>query len=68
MTYDKINYSLYLKLYEVDTVFHAAAYKHVPMIEKNISEGFKNNVQGTISSVEACIEMKNQKFCINFNR
>ena len=61
---DKTKLLFILKFYKVDTVFHAAAYKHVPMIEKNISEGFKNNVLGTISSVEACIEMKIKNFVL----
>ena len=61
---DKTKLLFILKFYEVDTVFHAAAYKHVPMIEKNISEGFKNNVLGTITSVEACIEMNIKNFVL----
>ena len=35
------------KTFKVDTVYHAAAYKHVPLVEENICEGVKNNVFGT---------------------
>jgi len=35
------------KNFKVDTVYHAAAYKHVPLVEENICEGVKNNVFGT---------------------
>ena len=33
--------------YDIDTIYHAAAYKHVPIIENNVIEGIKNNVFGT---------------------
>lgn len=39
--------------YEPHTVYHAAAYKHVPMVEWNPAEGLRNNVFGTFSVAEA---------------
>ena len=36
------------KNFKVDTVYHAAAYKHVPLVEENICESVKNNVLGTL--------------------
>lgn len=38
------------------TVFHAAAYKHVPLVEKNPSEGIRNNVFGTLVCAQAALE------------
>jgi FlaA1/EpsC-like NDP-sugar epimerase len=39
----------------VDTVYHAAAYKHVPMVEQNLIEGVRNNLFGTQCCAEAAI-------------
>lgn len=39
-----------------DTVYHAAAYKHVPLIEHNPAEGIKNNVFGTLTAVKMAAE------------
>jgi FlaA1/EpsC-like NDP-sugar epimerase len=39
-----------------DTVYHAAAYKHVPLVEHNPSEGIKNNVLGTLRTAQAAAE------------
>ena len=36
-----------LNTFAIDTVYHAAAYKHVPLVERNIIEGVRNNVVGT---------------------
>lgn len=41
--------------FEVDTVYHAAAYKQVPMVEKNIVEGVQNNIFGTLVSARAAL-------------
>ncbi len=39
-----------------ETVYHAAAYKHVPLVEHNPAEGIKNNVFGTLSTAKAAVE------------
>jgi FlaA1/EpsC-like NDP-sugar epimerase len=44
-----------LDTYAVDTVYHAAAYKHVPLVEHNMIEGVYNNVFGTLHTAEAAI-------------
>ncbi|SBW79623.1 membrane protein [Pseudomonas veronii 1YdBTEX2] len=45
-----------LKAWRIDTVYHAAAYKHVPMVEHNIAEGVLNNVFGTLSTAQAALQ------------
>ena len=47
-----------LQQFKVDTVYHAAAYKHVPLVEENICEGVKNNVFGTLAVAKASIVAK----------
>ncbi len=44
-----------LETYAIDTVYHAAAYKHVPLVEHNMIEGVHNNVFGTLHTAEAAI-------------
>lgn len=39
-----------------ETVYHAAAYKHVPLVEQNLAEGVKNNVFGTLTTCQVAIE------------
>lgn len=41
--------------FAIDTLFHAAAYKHVPLVEANIVEGVMNNVFGTLSAAQAAM-------------
>lgn len=45
-----------MKAWNVDTVYHAAAYKHVPMVEHNIAEGVLNNVIGTLNTAQAALQ------------
>ncbi len=44
-----------LSCHPVDTIFHTAAYKHVPLVEDNVAEGVRNNVFGTKAILEAAI-------------
>ncbi|MCD9535872.1 nucleoside-diphosphate sugar epimerase/dehydratase [Photobacterium carnosum] len=41
--------------FKVNTIYHAAAYKHVPMVEYNVVEGVRNNVFGTFYTAQAAI-------------
>ena len=47
-----------------DTVFHAAAYKHVPLVENNMFEGIKNNLFGTLMLSQAAIDTGVKKFVL----
>lgn len=44
-----------MKSYRVQTIYHAAAYKHVPMVEYNVIEGVRNNVFGTLHTAQAAV-------------
>jgi len=50
--------------YGVQTVYHAAAYKHVPIVEHNVLEGVHNNVFGTLHTAEAALEAKVETFVL----
>ncbi len=58
----KLNYII--KKYQPDTIFHAAAYKHVPLMEANPSEAIKNNIIGTKIVGEAAIRNNVKKFVL----
>lgn len=48
----------------VNTVYHAAAYKHVPIVEHNTGEGIRNNVMGTLYTAQAAIATGVQNFVL----
>lgn len=45
-----------IRYFKVDTIFHAAAYKHVPLVEQNAVEGVRNNVFGTLTVARAAVD------------
>jgi len=53
-----------LRTYSVQTLFHAAAYKHVPMVESNPQPAIRTNVFGSLATVEAAIETGVENFLL----
>ena len=53
-----------MSTYQVQTIYHAAAYKHVPMVEFNTIEGVRNNVYGTLHCAQAAIDAKVETFVL----
>jgi FlaA1/EpsC-like NDP-sugar epimerase len=51
-------------LFRPATLYHAAAYKHVPLVESNFSEGVMNNVFGTLNMARAAIQSKVTHFVL----
>jgi len=52
------------KTFKVDSVYHAAAYKHVPLVEENISESIKNNVFATLAVAKAALSQSVETFVL----
>ena len=62
-----LNYEMLEKTiatYKPDIIIHAAAYKHVPLVEENIEEGIQNNIIGTKNCIDLSIEYEVSKFIL----
>lgn len=53
-----------MRSFGIETVYHAAAYKHVPLVEHNVIEGVQNNVFGTFHVAEAAIAAGVKRFVL----
>ena len=53
-----------IKKYKVDTIYHAAAYKHVPIVEDNIISGVQHNIFGTVNLVNASLKSSVKNFIL----
>jgi FlaA1/EpsC-like NDP-sugar epimerase len=61
---DKQHLAEIMRIHRVDVVFHAAAYKHVRMVQENAFSGICNNVFGTKAVAEAALENKVKRFIL----
>ena len=59
---DQIKVNEIFKTFKVNTVYHAAAYKHVPLVEENISQSIKNNVFATLAVTKAALSQSVENF------
>ncbi|MBD1935820.1 nucleoside-diphosphate sugar epimerase/dehydratase [Microcoleus sp. FACHB-68] len=53
---EQMQLSAILYKYKIETIYHAAAYKHVPLVEANPAQGVINNVLGTLTVARCAIE------------
>jgi FlaA1/EpsC-like NDP-sugar epimerase len=61
---NKIQMENIIQSFNIDTVYHVAAYKQVPMVEKNIMEGVQNNIFGTLISAQAAEKYRVKNFVL----
>ncbi|MDR0206800.1 MAG: polysaccharide biosynthesis protein [Bacteroidales bacterium] len=59
---DKEKTAALMILYKPDVVYHAAAYKHVQLMEENVRAAIKNNVEGTVILADLAVKHKIKKF------
>ena len=53
-----------IKRFRVDTIYHAAAYKQVPMLERNVIAGIQNNIFGTLDMAKAAEKLRVKNFIL----
>ncbi|MCG7496869.1 polysaccharide biosynthesis protein [Vibrio sp. Of7-15] len=53
-----------MQSFQIQTLYHAAAYKHVPLVEYNVVEGVRNNIYGTYYTAQAAIEAGVESFVL----
>ncbi len=53
-----------IRNFAIDTIYHAAAYKHVALIENNIEEGVFNNIFGTYTIAQAALDLNVERFIL----
>ena len=56
-TLDRRKLENVIKQHDVDVIFHAAAHKHVPLLEENTLEGVQNNIFGTLAVAETAMDL-----------
>jgi FlaA1/EpsC-like NDP-sugar epimerase len=61
---NKVRLDNVFKQFDVDTIYHAAAYKHVPMVEFNNTEVVNNNIFGTLNCARAAIDASVETFVL----
>ncbi|MDG2200487.1 MAG: nucleoside-diphosphate sugar epimerase/dehydratase [Phycisphaerales bacterium] len=61
---DQVRMKEVIDIFQVQTIYHAAAYKHVPIVEYNIVEGVRNNTIGTWRMAQAAIEQRVETFVL----
>lgn len=61
---DRDHLTRVLQTYQIDTVYHAAAYKHVPLVEINPFQGVYNNVFGTVAAARCAIASRVKNFVL----
>ena len=61
---DGVYLSAVLRTHQIETLYHAAAYKHVPLLECNVAKGVENNIRGTLSVARCALETAVTQFVL----